>query len=84
MDTLDEPVTTTLVRAARAKAMIGADLPQGRDLLSIYNKLVQVLYPRRSGSGREVLKCVLCTCFGLQYANDGLGTGIFGVHSSYV
>jgi len=39
IDTLDEPVTTTI----------------GRDLLSIYSKLVQVLYPRRS-EGREVLK----------------------------
>jgi len=39
VDTLDEPVMTTI----------------GRDLLSIYTKLVQVLYPRRS-HGREVLK----------------------------
>ncbi|KAF4613586.1 hypothetical protein D9613_007649 [Agrocybe pediades] len=38
-DTLDEPVTATIAR----------------DLLSIYSKLVQVLYPRRS-SGREVLR----------------------------
>lgn len=29
---------------------------QARDLLSIYSKLVQVLYPRRTGSGREVLR----------------------------
>lgn len=29
-----------------------------RDLRSIYSKLVQVLYPIRSGSGREVLKFV--------------------------
>ncbi|TFL03792.1 hypothetical protein BDV98DRAFT_611244 [Pterulicium gracile] len=39
VDTLDEPVMTTI----------------GRDLLSIYTKLVQVLYPRRS-NGREVLR----------------------------
>ncbi|KAJ7067023.1 hypothetical protein C8F01DRAFT_1120031 [Mycena amicta] len=38
-DTLDEPVSKTLAR----------------DLLSVYSKLVQVLYPRRS-SGREVLR----------------------------
>lgn len=31
---------------------------QGRDLLSIYNKLVQVLYPIRKGAGREVLRFV--------------------------
>ena len=39
VDTLDEPVSKTIAR----------------DLFSIYTKLVQVLYPRRS-SGREVLK----------------------------
>ncbi|CAK5268399.1 unnamed protein product, partial [Mycena citricolor] len=38
-DTLDEPVSKTI----------------GRDLLSIYTKLVQVLYPRKSTS-REVLR----------------------------
>jgi hypothetical protein len=32
---------------------------QARDLLSIYSKLVQVLYPRRKGSGREVLRYCL-------------------------
>jgi hypothetical protein len=31
---------------------------QGRDLLSIYNKLAQVLYPMRKGAGREVLRSV--------------------------
>ncbi|VDC06838.1 unnamed protein product [Peniophora sp. CBMAI 1063] len=40
IDTLDEPITTTL----------------GRDLISIYNKLIQVLYPLRKGEAREVLK----------------------------
>lgn len=40
VDTLDEPVTATLAR----------------DLLSIYSKLVQVLYPRRSGEARQVLR----------------------------
>jgi hypothetical protein len=40
VDTLDEPVMTTM----------------SRDLVSIYSKLVQVLYPRRGGEAREVLK----------------------------
>ncbi|KAJ3744475.1 hypothetical protein DFH05DRAFT_1495369 [Lentinula detonsa] len=39
VDTLDEPVSQTIAR----------------DLLSIYSKLIQVVYPRRS-SGREVLR----------------------------
>ncbi|KAJ3823139.1 hypothetical protein F5880DRAFT_1569259 [Lentinula raphanica] len=39
VDTLDEPVSQTITR----------------DLLSIYSKLIQVVYPRRS-SGREVLR----------------------------
>ncbi|KAH8831546.1 hypothetical protein DL96DRAFT_1667799 [Flagelloscypha sp. PMI_526] len=39
VDTLDEPVTKTIAR----------------DLLSIYTKLIQVLYPRRK-TGREVLR----------------------------
>ncbi|EJU04801.1 Yip1-domain-containing protein [Dacryopinax primogenitus] len=40
VDSLDEPVTTTLAR----------------DLLSIYSKVVQVLWPRRKGQAREVLR----------------------------
>ncbi|KAI0783658.1 Yip1-domain-containing protein [Abortiporus biennis] len=55
-DTLDEPISTTI----------------GRDLFSIYTKLVQVLYPPRSGSSREVLKdwdlwgpLVLCLLLGI-------------------
>ncbi|KAJ7126902.1 Yip1-domain-containing protein [Mycena epipterygia] len=54
-DTLDEPVSTTIAR----------------DLLSIYSKLVQVLYPRRA-SGREVLRdwdlwgpLILCLLLGI-------------------
>ncbi|KAF8150679.1 hypothetical protein B0H34DRAFT_666210 [Crassisporium funariophilum] len=54
-DTLDEPVTKTIAR----------------DLMSIYSKLVQVLYPRRS-SGREVLRdwdlwgpLILCLMLGI-------------------
>jgi len=42
VDTLDEPITTTM----------------GRDLLSIYSKLVQVLYPRRTGESRQVLRYI--------------------------
>ncbi|CCO28938.1 Protein YIP4 AltName: Full=YPT-interacting protein 4 [Rhizoctonia solani AG-1 IB] len=55
-DTLDEPVTATIAR----------------DLLSIYSKLLQVLYPRRAGAGREVLRdwdlwgpLVLCLALGI-------------------
>ncbi|KAI0029271.1 hypothetical protein K488DRAFT_56706, partial [Vararia minispora EC-137] len=40
VDTLDEPITMTI----------------GRDLLSIYNKLIQVLYPIRKGEARAVLR----------------------------
>jgi len=40
VDSLDEPVTTTLAR----------------DLLSIYSKVIQVLWPRRKGQAREVLR----------------------------
>jgi len=70
IDTLDEPVTTTMAR----------------DLLSIYSKLVQVLYPRRSGSGREVLRdwdlwgpLVLCLLLGIMLSvnaqpDQALGT----------
>ncbi|KAJ6531885.1 hypothetical protein B0H19DRAFT_1189095 [Mycena capillaripes] len=54
-DTLDEPVSTTIAR----------------DLLSIYSKLVQVLYPRRA-TGREVLRdwdlwgpLILCLTLGI-------------------
>ncbi|KAK7690678.1 hypothetical protein QCA50_005777 [Cerrena zonata] len=56
VDTLDEPITTTI----------------GRDLLSIYTKLVQVLYPPRSGADREVLRdwdlwgpLILCLLLGI-------------------
>ncbi|KAG5730939.1 Protein YIPF6 [Termitomyces sp. T112] len=55
VDTLDEPVTTTIAR----------------DLFSIYAKLVQVLYPRKT-SGREVLRdwdlwgpLILCLALGI-------------------
>ncbi|KIY65880.1 Yip1-domain-containing protein [Cylindrobasidium torrendii FP15055 ss-10] len=68
-DTLDEPISTTIAR----------------DLISIYHKLIQVLYPRRS-TGREVLRdwdlwgpLVLCLCLGVMLsinapADQSLGT----------
>ncbi|GBE87976.1 hypothetical protein BKA93DRAFT_818536 [Sparassis latifolia] len=40
VNTLDEPISTTF----------------GRDLLSIYTKLVQIMYPPRAGNKREVLR----------------------------
>lgn len=58
-DTLDEPVTKTIVRLVYTViwGFIDFELIQqkARDLFSIYSKLVQVLYPRRT-SGREVLR----------------------------
>ncbi|KAH9940959.1 Yip1-domain-containing protein [Amylocystis lapponica] len=56
VDTLDEPISTTI----------------GRDLLSIYTKLIQVLWPPRGGSQREVLRdwdlwgpLVICLLLGI-------------------
>jgi len=61
VDTLDEPITTTMVflppffsrdvALTRRRCFV-----QARDLLSIYTKLVQVLYPRRKGDARQVLR----------------------------
>ena len=56
-DTLDEPVGTTIVREPLSEQRPSLIRVQARDALSIYNKLVHVLYPRKS-TGREVLKCV--------------------------
>ncbi|KAG5342258.1 hypothetical protein C0989_004102 [Termitomyces sp. Mn162] len=56
VDTLDEPVTTTIVCLFRKSTGNCTDTyMQARDLFSIYAKLVQVLYPRKT-SGREVLR----------------------------
>ncbi|PPQ90812.1 hypothetical protein CVT25_012132 [Psilocybe cyanescens] len=73
-DTLDEPVTTTIAR----------------DLISIYSKLVQVLYPRRS-SGREVLKdwdlwgpLLLCLCLGIMLSINAPPSQSLGVFSSVI
>jgi hypothetical protein len=42
---------------------------EGRDLCSIYNKVVQVLYPIRKGAGREVLRSVIAQCHTCSAAN---------------
>jgi len=73
-DTLDEPVTTTIAR----------------DLMSIYSKLVQVLYPRRS-QGREVLKdwdlwgpLLLCLLLAIMLSINAPPTQSLGVFTSVV
>ncbi|EKM78612.1 hypothetical protein AGABI1DRAFT_114230 [Agaricus bisporus var. burnettii JB137-S8] len=73
-DTLDEPVTTTIAR----------------DLLSIYSKLVQVLYPRKS-SGREVLKdwdlwgpLLLCLGLGIMLSINAPADQSLGVFTSVI
>ncbi|KAF9468008.1 hypothetical protein BDZ94DRAFT_1246937 [Collybia nuda] len=73
-DTLDEPVTTTIAR----------------DLLSIYSKLVQVLYPRRS-SGREVLRdwdlwgpLLLCLLLGIMLSINAPASQSLGVFTSVI
>ncbi|KAG2741238.1 Yip1-domain-containing protein [Suillus brevipes Sb2] len=74
VDTLDEPVTTTITR----------------DLLSIYSKLVHVLYPRKS-SGREVLRdwdlwgpLLLCLCLGIMLSVNAPSNQSLGVFTSVV
>ncbi|KAK1225003.1 hypothetical protein PQX77_012072 [Marasmius sp. AFHP31] len=74
VDTLDEPVTTTIAR----------------DLLSIYSKLIQVVYPRRS-SGREVLRdwdlwgpLVLCLLLATMLSVNAPPTQSLSVFSSVV
>ncbi|KJA26248.1 hypothetical protein HYPSUDRAFT_36517 [Hypholoma sublateritium FD-334 SS-4] len=73
-DTLDEPVTTTIAR----------------DLMSIYTKLVQVLYPRRS-NGREVLRdwdlwgpLLLCLLLGIMLSINAPPTQALGVFTSVI
>ncbi len=90
VDTLDEPITATIVRLSKASfpSSVLADLAraQGRDLLSIYNKLVQVLYPIRKGTGREVLRYA-AVCWYRECSETHRpfpGTGISGDRSSYV
>ncbi|KAI0690161.1 Yip1-domain-containing protein [Cytidiella melzeri] len=75
IDTLDEPVTATI----------------GRDLLSIYTKLVQVLYPPRGGGSREVLRdwdlwgpFVLCLLLGVLLSVNAPASQSLGVFTSVV
>ncbi|EKM58334.1 uncharacterized protein PHACADRAFT_252582 [Phanerochaete carnosa HHB-10118-sp] len=75
VDTLDEPVTTTI----------------GRDLLSIYTKLVQVLYPPRGGASREVLRdwdlwgpFLFCLTLGILLSVNASASQSLGVFSSVV
>ncbi|KAF8501693.1 Yip1-domain-containing protein [Russula emetica] len=75
VDTLDEPVTATI----------------GRDLLSIYNKIVQVLYPMRKGAGREVLRdwdlwgpLILCLMLGILLSINAPKAQSLGVFTSVV
>ncbi|PPQ84822.1 hypothetical protein CVT26_012054, partial [Gymnopilus dilepis] len=74
VDTLDEPVSKTIAR----------------DLLSIYSKLVQVLYPRRS-TGREVLRdwdlwgpLLLCLCLAIMLSINAPPTHSLSVFSSVI
>ncbi|KAK7050924.1 hypothetical protein VNI00_005036 [Paramarasmius palmivorus] len=74
VDTLDEPVSTTIAR----------------DLLSIYSKLIQVTYPRRS-SGREVLRdwdlwgpLILCLLLGIMLSVNAPSEQSLNVFSSVV
>ncbi|KAJ6609245.1 hypothetical protein B0H10DRAFT_2065190 [Mycena sp. CBHHK59/15] len=73
-DTLDEPVSTTIAR----------------DLLSIYSKLVQVLYPRRA-SGREVLRdwdlwgpLILCLLLGIMLSINAPEDQSLNIFSSVI
>ncbi|KAH8117887.1 Yip1-domain-containing protein [Phellopilus nigrolimitatus] len=75
VDTLDEPVTTTIAR----------------DLYSIYTKVVQVLYPRRSGAGREVLRdwdlwgpLILCLLLGIMLSVNAPPEQSLGVFTAVV
>ncbi|KAF8126900.1 hypothetical protein EV363DRAFT_1267549 [Boletus edulis] len=73
-DTLDEPVITTITR----------------DLLSIYSKLVQVLYPRKA-TGREVLRdwdlwgpLLLSLALGMMLSVNAPASQALGVFTSVV
>ncbi|KAI0091253.1 Yip1-domain-containing protein [Irpex rosettiformis] len=75
VDTLDEPITTTI----------------GRDLLSIYTKLVQVLYPPKGGASREVLRdwdlwgpFVLCLLLGILLSLKAPASQSLGIFTSVV
>jgi len=75
VDTLDEPITTTM----------------GRDLLSIYSKLVQVLYPRRTGESRQVLRdwdlwgpLILCLGLGIMLSINAPTDQSLSIFSSVI
>ncbi|PAV16215.1 Yip1-domain-containing [Pyrrhoderma noxium] len=75
VDTLDEPVSTTILR----------------DLRSIAVKLVQVLYPRRTGSGREVLRdwdlwgpLILCLMLGILLSLSAPADQSLGVFTAVI
>ncbi|KAI0671791.1 Yip1-domain-containing protein [Trametes maxima] len=75
VDTLDEPVTTTIAR----------------DLLSIYTKLIQVLYPPRSSGNRDLLRdwdlwgpLVLCLTLGILLSINAPPSQSLGVFTSVV
>ncbi|KIL58752.1 hypothetical protein M378DRAFT_132180 [Amanita muscaria Koide BX008] len=74
LDTLDEPITTTI----------------SRDLLSMYTKIVQVLYPRKA-TGREVLRdwdlwgpLLLCLLLGLLLSLNAPPSQALGVFTSVI
>ncbi|PFH53173.1 hypothetical protein AMATHDRAFT_138307 [Amanita thiersii Skay4041] len=74
LDTLDEPITTTIAR----------------DLFSIYSKLIQVLYPRRT-TGREVLRdwdlwgpLLLCLVLGIMLSINAPPAQSLGVFTSVI
>ncbi|RPD74854.1 Yip1-domain-containing protein [Lentinus tigrinus ALCF2SS1-7] len=74
-DTLDEPITTTI----------------GRDLFSIYVKLIQVLYPPRSSGNRDLLRdwdlwgpLVLCLTLGILLSINAPASQSLGVFTSVV
>jgi len=73
-DTLDEPVTVTI----------------SRDLLSIYSKLIQVLYPVRT-TGREVLRdwdlwgpLILCLSLGIMMSITAPGEQGLNIFTSVI
>ncbi|KAH7106374.1 hypothetical protein BKA62DRAFT_747567 [Auriculariales sp. MPI-PUGE-AT-0066] len=75
VDTLDEPVTTTIAR----------------DLVSIYRKLVQVLYPLKSDDGRAALAdwdlwgpLVLCLLLGVMLSVNAPASQALGVFTGVV
>ncbi|KAH9846662.1 Yip1-domain-containing protein [Lenzites betulinus] len=75
VDTLDEPVTTTIAR----------------DLLSIYTKLVQVLYPPKNRGDRDLLRdwdlwgpLVMCLALGILLSLNAPPSQSLGVFTSVV